>query len=68
VGIADAQTDFSTIAVGNTHGIVESLNESDIKHMNFTLERADSLRGLMKTPKKGAFERDAQKVYDAIFK
>jgi len=68
MGIAKKMTDLANVSVGRTHGIVESLNESDVKHMNFTLDRADSLREIMKSSKKGAFESDALKVYDEIFK
>jgi hypothetical protein len=68
MGIAKTGADLSKITVGRTQGIVESLNEGDVKHMNFTLDRADSLRDLMKASKAGTFDLDALKVYNGIFK
>lgn len=66
--ITDPNVDIRNIALGRTEGVVESLNEADVKHMNFTLERADSLRSLMKASKAGVFEQEAQAVFDDIFK
>lgn len=65
--ITDPKADIHTIALGRTEGVVESLNEADVKNMNFTLERADSLRSLMKASKTGVFVREAEKVFDDIF-
>jgi hypothetical protein len=66
--LTNTNVDVSKIALVRTQGIVESLNESDVKNMNFTLERADTLRNLMKSSKKGAFEQEAQKVFNDMFK
>lgn len=60
--------DVSKIALVRTQGVVESLNESDVKNMNFTLERADTLRNLMKPSRRSEFAQEARKVFDDMFK
>jgi len=65
--ITNQPVDINNIALDRTDGIVESVNEADVKNMNFALDRADSLRELMKPSKGGKFRQDAQQVFDTAF-